>query len=67
MLRLVVGRVVDAEHERDVRARGRRRDDDLLRARREVLGRIVPLGELAGRLEHHIDAEILPGQLGRDP
>ena len=41
----VVGLVVDAEHERDVRIGRRRRDQDLLRARIEVLLRTVALGE----------------------
>ena len=44
-----------------VLARGR--DDDPLGAGGDVLGGIVALGELAGRFEHDIHAEVLPGQL----
>ena len=61
----IVGRLVDAEHERDVRSLGRRRDDDLLRARRDVLRRRVTAREEPGRFEHDVDAEILPRQLRR--
>ena len=67
VLRLVVVAVVDAEHQRDVRVGRRRGDDHLLRAGREMLRRVVALGELAGRFEDDVDAEILPGQLRRDP
>ena len=62
----VVVRVeVDAESDRHVRLRRRRRDDHLLRARVEVLLRVVPLGEEAGRLDHDVDAEVAPRQVGR--
>ena len=54
--------VVDAEHERDVRLLGRRRDQHLLRARVEVLLRAVALGEVARRLDHDVDAEVAPRQ-----
>ena len=40
-----------------------RRDDDLLGARREMLGGVVALGEEARRLDHDIDAEVRPGQV----
>ena len=53
------------EDDRDVRALRRRRDDHLLRARGEVLGGAVAAGEDAGRLEHDVDAEVLPRQLRR--
>ena len=56
----VVGVVVDAEDDRDVRIGGRRRDHDLLRAGVEVLLRAVALGEEAGRLEHHVDSQVTP-------
>ena len=65
VLRRVVLVVVDAEDDRQVGALGRRGDHDLLRARRDVLGRVVALGEEAGRFEDDVDAEVLPGQLGR--
>ena len=65
MLRRVVLVVVDAEHHGDVGLLRRRGDHDLLRARGEVLGRGVAIGEDAGRLEHHVDAEVLPRQLRR--
>ena len=54
--------VVDAEHDRDVRVRGRGGDDDLLRACIEMLLRTVAVGEEAGRLEHDVDAQVAPGQ-----
>ena len=50
---------------RDVRPLGRRGDDDLLRARGDVLGGAVAVGEEPGRLEHDVDAEVLPRQLRR--
>ena len=56
----VVGVVVHAEHDRDVRIGRRRRDDDLLRARVEVLLRARAVGEEARRLEHDVDAEVAP-------
>ena len=43
----------------------RRRDDHLLRARVEVLGGVLALGEEAGRLDHDVGAEVAPGQVGR--
>ena len=61
----VVVVVVDAEHERDVGIGRRRRDDDLLRARVEVLLRAVALREEAGRLEHDVDTEVAPRERGR--
>ncbi len=62
----VVGLVeVDAEHDRDVRVGRGRRDDDLLRALREVLGGARAVGEEAGRLDHDVDAELAPRQRRR--
>ena len=57
--------VVDAEDDRDVRTLRGSGDDDLLGAGRQVLGGILPLGEEAGRLEHDVDAEVLPRELRR--
>ena len=64
LLRVVVA-VVDAEDEGDVRIGRRRRDDDLLRARVEVLLRRLALREEPGRLDRDVDAELAPRQLGR--
>ena len=58
----VVGVVVDAQRERHVRLGGRRGDDHLLGAGVEVLGGVVALGEEAGRLDHHVGADVGPGQ-----
>ena len=57
VLRRVVLLVVHAEHDRDVLALRGRRDDDLLRAAGDVLPGVVGVRELAGGLEHHVDAE----------
>ena len=46
-------------------ALARRRDDDLLRARREVALGLLGVGEEARRLDHVVDAQRLPGQLAR--
>ena len=56
----VVGVVVHAQHERHVRLLGGRGDDDLLRARLEVLGGVVALGEEAGGLDHDVGARRRP-------
>ena len=57
----VVGALVHAEHEgRDVGAGGGGRDDDLLRAGRDVLVGVLGLGEAAGRLDDDVDAELAP-------
>ena len=61
----VVRVVVDAEHDGEVRIGRGRGDDDLLRARVEVLLRALAVGEEAGRLEHDVDAEVAPRQRGR--
>ena len=59
----VVGLVeVDAEHDGHVRVGRRRGDDDLLGAGVEVLGGVLAVGEQAGGLDHHVGAELAPGQ-----
>ena len=63
VLLAVVVVVVDAQDERDVLVLGRRRDDDLLRARREVRLGLARVGEEAGRLDHDVDAESFQGRL----
>ncbi len=55
---------VHAEHNRDVRLLGGRRDDHLPRAGFEMLRRVCALAEEAGRLDHDIDTELLPRQAG---
>ena len=65
VLRRVVLLLVDPQDDCDVGAFGRRGDDDFLGAGAHMLGRVVPIGEQAGRLEHHVDAERFPGQLRR--
>ena len=66
VLLAVVGLVeVDAEGDGHVRVGGRRRDHDLLGSGLEVLGGVLPVGEQAGRLDHHLDAELPPGQRRR--
>jgi hypothetical protein len=61
---LVLG-FVDAEDDRQVRSLGGRRDDDLLRARGDVLRRGVAVGEQSRRLEDDVDAQRFPRKLGR--
>ncbi len=65
LLGVVVAVEVDAEGDGDVGFGRRRGDDHLLGARREVLGGVLALGEEAGRLDHDVDAEVAPGQVGR--
>src|SRR5262249_24527292 len=65
MLLAVIGRLVDAEHDGDVGILGRRGDDDLLRSRLQMLRGGGGVAEDAGRLDDHLDAELLPGQAGR--
>src|SRR5262245_26393651 len=57
--------VVHAEDDGDVGALRGRRDHHALGAGGDVLRRGVAVGEEPGRLEHHVDAEILPRQLRR--
>src|SRR5690606_15785051 len=58
--------VVDAVHDGgvDVLAAGGR-DDDLLGAALQVRAGLFLGGEEAGALEHHVDLQLAPGQLGR--
>ena len=65
VLRGVVFRLVHAHHDRNVFALGRRGDDDLLRTAVDVLLGGVGVGEPSGRLEHQIDAQVLPRERGR--
>jgi len=65
VLRGIEGALVDAEHEGQVHALGGRRDQHPARACLEVQGAAGAVGELAGRLEHHVDAQRLPRQPGR--
>ena len=67
VLSTVVVPVVDPHHQRQVRTRRRRRDDHLLRPGLQMLGRTLPLGEDPRRLQHHIDAQVLPRQRRRIP
>ena len=57
---------VDAEHDGRVRVGRRRGDDDLLGPGVEVLGGVLAVGEQAGGLDHHVGAELAPGQRRRD-
>src|SRR6266540_1627489 len=61
----VVGVLVDPDDDGDVLVLGRGGDDHLLGAALEVQGGMVPVGEAAGRLDHHVDPEVAPGQVGR--
>src|SRR5690606_472615 len=65
---VVVGRVVllfvDAETNGDVFAFGRSRNDDLLRARFQVLGRRVTVGKAPRAFDDDVAAQVAPRQLG---
>ena len=61
----VVAVLVDAEDDRDVLALGRGADDDLLRAGVDVRPGLRGVGEEAGALEHDVDAQVAPRQVGR--
>ena len=65
VLAAVVLVVVDTEHDRDVLIGGRRGDDDLLGAGIQVTLGLGGTGEDAGRLHHHVDTQITPGQRRR--
>jgi hypothetical protein len=68
MGRWVVLGVIDPVHDRDVFFLRRRRDDPPSgRPAGEVLGRTVPVGEVAGRLEHVVDAPGPSRAAWRDP
>ena len=54
--------VVDAHHEGGVGPGARRRDDHERSAGLEVHGGLVAIGEEAGGLDHHVDAELAPRQ-----
>ena len=58
----IEGVVVDADHEGGVGVGGGSRHDDERRAGVEVGGGLVAVGEEAGRLDHHVDAEVAPRQ-----
>ena len=57
--------VVHAHADHGVGVTRRRRDDDPLGAAGEVAGGLVAGGEDPGRLDHHVDAVLAPGDLGR--
>ena len=64
--------VVDADHERVVGVARGGRDDDPLHPTVQVTGGVGPGGEAPGGLDHHVGAELVPGQLlglafGHDP
>ena len=60
----VVGLVeVHAERDGHVGVLRRRRDDHLARARGEVLAGALAGAEAPARLDHHVDAEVAPGQV----
>jgi hypothetical protein len=61
----VVLLVVDAHDDGDVLTLGRCRDDHLLGARGQVPLGLLGLREKAGRLDHVVDAQLLPGELRR--
>ncbi len=61
----VVLLVVHAHDHRDVLALGRGRDDDLLRAGGQMSLGLLGVREEAGRLDDVVDAQLLPGELGR--
>ena len=61
----VVGAVVRADDEGGVGVARRGRDDDLPGAALKVQGRLAPRGEDPSRLDHHVDAEVAPRQVGR--
>ena len=57
--------VVDPHHDGHVGALRRRRDDHAFRPGLEVLRCSRSIGKVAGAFEHHVDAEIAPGELCR--
>jgi hypothetical protein len=65
----VLGRVVQvlvhADDDGDVLVLGRRRDDHLLRPGLHVYLGLLGVGEDTGRLDHHVRAQVTPGQLAR--
>ncbi len=65
MLLGVVELVVDAQNDRDVGIGGGSRDDDLLGAGVEVRLNLLAAAEYTRRLKHHVNAQLLPGQISR--
>ena len=61
----VVFAFVDAHDDGRAIALGRRGDDDLLRAGGEVALGLLDVREQPGGLDHHVHAQLLPGQLRR--
>jgi hypothetical protein len=57
--------VVDPVDDHDVGVAAGRGDQHLLGAAFQVFGGGFALGEQAGALEHDVDAELAPGQVGR--
>jgi hypothetical protein len=64
MLGRIVGGVIHAIGDGVIGVLRRRGDNHLLRARLEVLTGLGAIGEEAAALEHQVDPERLPGQLG---
>ena len=56
---------VDAQRDGDVGVLGRRGDDDLARARLEVLGGARAVAEVSARLDHDVGADVAPWERGR--
>jgi len=65
MVSRIVGVVVDAKHDRRVHALPRRGDDHPLGATCQVYRSRLPGAELAGGLDHHLDAVRGPVEFGR--
>jgi hypothetical protein len=59
LLRIVVC-VIDPDDQSEVCAFARSQDQDLARATLQVQRRVVAAAELAGGLDHHVDAEVAP-------
>ena len=64
MFRYIKVGVVDAINKRGICSSGGRGDDDHSRACREVCRSLVALSEKASRLDHHVNTQLLPRQLG---
>ena len=61
----IVGLVVDAQHDGDIRVLRRRGNNDVLGSGREVLPRAFAVGKAPGRFDDDVDLQILPGKLFR--
>ncbi len=57
--------VVDAQANGNILAFGRRTNNYLLAASGDMGPRLFRVGEATGRLDHDIDVEVAPGQIGR--